>query len=407
MASGPKHQRALGIVTLLPCLFQVVLGHGSLHEYGSVPLTLRPVAVDVTCPLPVDDNAVQSSPWTHPPECEHTTDGTVKYCAYTNSNHGPRGWSIITTPETAANSASFLTQQLNVSSSRDAPYKMVDIPGKGKGIVATRPIKQYEEILVEHAAMLVDIAFTVKVQATRGYRLLHAAVDRLSDPVSVLELGKSNGLAQDEVENILRTNAFNTPMEGVPHLALYPTVSRINHGCNPNANTRPMPETLQISIIASRDIAAGEEITHSYLPLGLTSTERALKLHRQWNFTCTCPLCASPPATLAASDTLRRSVSRLRKEAIAAFQAGKPYAALRLTRQVAGLLEEAPEGELRPLLGEQYENMARVWFVLRDRGEAERWGRRALEVLDGPGGAGERELEGLWRRFEEEEGGRY
>jgi hypothetical protein len=225
MAQNYKHQRALGLVALLPYLVQAVLGDGSLHRFAPVPLTLKPVALDVACPLPVDDNAVQSSPWTHPPECEHTTDGTVKYCTYTNANHGPRGWSIITTPENAANSASFLIQQLNVSSSRDPPYKMVDIPGKGKGLVATRPIKRYEEILVEHAPMLVDIAFTVKVQATRGYRLLHAAVDRLSDPTSVRELGKSNGLAKDEVENILRTNAFNTPMDGVPHIALYPTVS--------------------------------------------------------------------------------------------------------------------------------------------------------------------------------------
>ena len=225
MARSYMHQRALRLVALLLYLVQVVLGHGLLHRYASIPLTLKPVALDVVCPLAVDDSAVHSSPWTHPPECEHTTDGTVKYCAYTNSHHGPRGWSIITTPETAANSASFLTQQLNVSSSRDLPYEMVDIPGKGKGLVATRPIKRHEEILVEHAAMLVDIAFTVNVQATRGYRLLHAAVDRLSDPTSVWELGKSNGLAKDEVENILRTNAFNTPMDGVPHIALYPTVS--------------------------------------------------------------------------------------------------------------------------------------------------------------------------------------
>ena len=70
-------------------------------------------------------------------------------------------------------------------------------------------------------------------------------------------------------------------------------------------------------------------------------------------------------------------------------------------------MEEAPEGELWPLLGEQYENMARVYFVLGERGEAERWGRRALEVLDGPGGVGEEGLEGMWRRFEEEEGGRF
>ncbi|KAK3291920.1 uncharacterized protein B0H64DRAFT_329754 [Chaetomium fimeti] len=405
MPRNSKHHRALGLVTVLPLLFQAVLGHGSLHEHlASVPLTLRSVSLDVACPLPVDDNAVQSSPWTHPPQCEHTTDGTAKYCAYTNSHHGPRGWSIITTPETAANSASFLTQQLNTTSSRDAPYKMVDIPGKGKGLVATRPIKRHEEILLEHASMLVDLAFTVKVKATLGYRLLHAAVDRLSDPDSVRELGQTNGLAKDKVENILRTNAFHTPMDGVPHIALYPTVSRLNHACNPNSYTRPMPETLQISILAARDIAAGEEITHSYLPLGLPHPERTQKLHRQWGFTCTCALCSAPAASIAASDARRREIVRLRDEAVKAFQAGRPYAALRLTRQTAGLLEAAGD-ELRPLLGEQYENMARVYFVLGERGEMERYGRMALEVVEGV--VREGELEGMWRRFEAEEGGRY
>jgi hypothetical protein len=101
----------------------------------------------------------------------------------------------------------------------------VDVPGKGKGLVAVRPIKQYEEILVDYATLLVDIDFTTKVPAFLGYRLLHAAVDRLSDPASILDLGQSNGFAQDVVENVIRTNAFHTPLGGVPHLALYPTVS--------------------------------------------------------------------------------------------------------------------------------------------------------------------------------------
>jgi hypothetical protein len=156
-------------------------------------------------------------------------DKTAKYCAYTNSQHGYRGWSIVASPETAANSVSFLSQPLNISelstNSHDAPYKIVDIPGKGKGLVATRHIKQYEEILVDYATLLVDIDFTTKVPAFLGYRLLHAAVDRLSDPASILDLGQSNGFAQDVVENVIRTNAFHTPLGGVPHLALYPAVS--------------------------------------------------------------------------------------------------------------------------------------------------------------------------------------
>ena len=147
---------------------------------------------------------------------------------YTNSGHGSRGWSIVTSPEIAAESLSFLRKPLNISlfeNSHDAPYKVVDILGKGKGVVATRAIKQYEEIMVDYATVLVDIAFPAKVPASLGYRLLHAAVDRLSDPSSVLDLERSNGHSKDAVENILRTNSFHTPVGGVPHIALYPTVS--------------------------------------------------------------------------------------------------------------------------------------------------------------------------------------
>jgi hypothetical protein len=192
----------------------------------------------VACPLPVDDSAAAAwpslgSPWTHPPECEPSIDRTAKYCTYTNSRHGSRGWSVVTTPETAANSASFLNLRLNTTAasragaggSQDAPYKLVDMAGKGMGLVATRPIKQYDEIVLDYATVMVDLMFTTKVSAFIGYRLLHAAVEQLADPASVLELDQTNEHAQDTVENILRTNAFNTQLGGVPHLAVYPTVS--------------------------------------------------------------------------------------------------------------------------------------------------------------------------------------
>ncbi|KAK4038063.1 SET domain-containing protein 5 [Parachaetomium inaequale] len=395
-----KRQQALVLLTVFPCLAQAVLGHGSLNEYSaSTPLTLRPLALDVACPLPVDDNA------THPPECEHSTDTTAKYCANTNSRHGPRGWSIITTPETAANSVSFLNQHLNTSryaSLRDTPYKLIDVPGKGKGLVATRPIKQYEEILLDYATLLVDIMFTTKVSAFLGYRLLHAAVDRLSDPASVLELGQSNGYARDSVENILRTNAFGTLLGGVPHIGLYPMVSvrtrmamSINHACKPN-------------IGAARDIPTGEEITISYIPLGLPTPTRAQKL-QQWDFTCHCPLYTARQPQHDASDARRREIDTLRDHAMGAFQAGRPYQALRLTRQVLALL---PAEELFPLYSEQYENMARVFYVLRDMENAEKYARLSLGVLEeqgyvttsiaGEGGRGEA-LGRMWRRFEEEE----
>ncbi|KAK4152218.1 SET domain-containing protein 5 [Chaetomidium leptoderma] len=424
--------KVLGLTALLPYLAQVVLAHGSLHKYSTtIPLPLRPLALDVACPLPVDDVAEAwplqrpSPPWTHPPECEHAMDRTTKYCAYINSRHGSHGWSIVTSPETAADSAALLSKPLNTSrlgeNWRDAPYKIVDMPGKGKGVVATRAIKQHEEILLDYATVLVDIMFTTRVPAVLGYRLLHAAVDRLSDPASILDLGRSNGLAKDEIENVLRTNAFNTPVGGVPHIALYPTLSvrgclfscfvsvlGINHACKPNAYTRFITESLQVSVGAARDIEAGEEITNSYIPLGQPSADRKQKLQR-WGFTCRCSLCAASPAETAASDTRRREIERLRDHAVRAFQGGQPYQALRLTRQVLGLLPA--EGLLHTHGGEQYENMARVFFVLRDMRNAEKYANLSLGVLAEQGyiqgGVGGEHLERMWKRFEEEEGGRY
>jgi hypothetical protein len=149
---------------------------------------------------------------------------------YTNSRHGSHGWSLISSPETAADSVRFLDipfipSRLNTSREADPLYRILDIPGKGKGLVATRRIRPYEELLLDYATIVVDIAFTTNVPSILGYRLLRAAVDRLADPVSVLELGKSNDFAQDDVENVLRTNAFHTSLGGIPHIALYPTVS--------------------------------------------------------------------------------------------------------------------------------------------------------------------------------------
>ncbi|KAK4124333.1 SET domain-containing protein [Parathielavia appendiculata] len=407
--------RDLSSATLSALLIWFQLGRTGLG-YSSVPLTQRPLGLDVACPLPVDDKAeswrYRRSLWTHQPECEHSMDRTARYCAYTNAQHGSRGWSVVTSPETAADSVSFLSLSPPLkapsltSDSHGAPYKVVEMPGKGRGLVAVRDIKQYEEILLDYATLLVDIEFTTKVPAVLGYRLLHAAVDRLSDPASVLDLGQSNGFAQDVVENVVRTNAFHTNLGEVPHLAVYPAVSRINHACKPNAYTRFMPETLQVSVAAARDIPTGEEISISYIPLGQPTPERQRRLHK-WGFTCTCSLCSAPEAEREASDARRREIERLRDDAVRAFQAGRPYTALRLTKQVLALL---PAEGLFPLYSEQYENMARIFYVVRDMENAERYANMSLGVLREQGYVGEvgREMvEGMWRRFEDEEGGRY
>lgn len=247
-SSLPFLRRLLLASAFLPS----ALSHGVLDITNNflTPFTLHPTDLDITCPLPLEDSdrptvSITSSPWTHPPTCEYTVDKKTKYCVYTNSRHGSRGWSIIATPETAADSAWMLNHAVNNSATpvsfpgipggqqrcgtaAGEKYTMVDIPGKGKGLVATRKIARYEEILVDYATIMVDVMFTSEVPAFKGYKLLHKSVAQLQDPGSVLGLGKSNPLARDDVENILRTNAFSTELGGRKHIALFPIVSVSN-----------------------------------------------------------------------------------------------------------------------------------------------------------------------------------
>jgi len=247
-----RRRGALSPTALLLSLLPALPVHAGPSECSAlIPTILRHRVLDSfgVCSLPVDDTVnprpVDFSPWTNVPTCEvSATDPSKKYCVYTNSRHGRRGLSILTTPEIAADNAGILDEYLNLTSPNDEPFKIVDIPGKGKGVVATRHIKRYETIMSEYSVLLIDMAFAKDVPARRGYRLLHAAVNGLSDPDSVRTLGMTNGLAKDPIENMLRTNGFHTLMGGEQHMALYPVVSV----CPDSPRTVPLasPSGLQV-----------------------------------------------------------------------------------------------------------------------------------------------------------------
>lgn len=214
------------------------------------------------CPVPIDEKVEPRpdswSPWTHPPACLNGTgDPPTKYCVFTNSRHGIGGVSIITTPQFAADSVDILNEPIvpgvlqdhALNSSHEAAYQIVDVPGKGKGVIATRLISKYENIMHDYASVLVDLYFPSSVKRDEGYTLLHIATDQLENPSRSLTLGRSNPMAVDVVEDILRTNAFHTDLAGAPHMALYPLVSvRTFHGQSTmeiKANLPPRESTMR------------------------------------------------------------------------------------------------------------------------------------------------------------------
>lgn len=190
------------------------------------------------CLLAIDEKAGPDpshwAPWTHRPYCADT-----RYCVYTNSVfQGNHGVSIITTPEIAANSPALIAQlsaigDLGLGDGRHVvtekpPYVVRDIPGKGKGVIATRRIGRGEVFMVDYPSVLADVEFPGRVRHDEGVLLLQRAMDQLADSQEVLSLARSSRSGAAVPEDVMRTNTFGITVAERSRLALFPKISVSN-----------------------------------------------------------------------------------------------------------------------------------------------------------------------------------
>jgi hypothetical protein len=213
------------------------------------PLGPRPD--NLTCPLPLDDLSLDNPvPWTNPPRClrpktsdnvpDKNTQETI-YCLYTSSTfHSSHGVSIITTPELASD----LVSNNALSDRPFSPafhrptqpdtYKIVSIPHKGKGVIATRKIKRGEILMVDYPAVLMGVSFLEDVEGHHRRRLVRRGIELLPEEtrngVYALDRRGGNYLLDD----IFAVNAVSVPVgEGEAGMGLFVEFSRINHDCRP------------------------------------------------------------------------------------------------------------------------------------------------------------------------------
>lgn len=180
------------------------------------------------------------APWTHTPKCTHSTSfkslGT-KYCVYTNQDAFINGISILSTPKTAQSALEFLGEeplsyffppdQVDEWFNTPRPWKIVDVPGKDKGVVATRKIKKHETFMVDQANVIMDLEMEKSVSSKENSKLLKTAIDQLRHPNWVRQLSsKHDGGMSDAIdEDIMMTNAFGTQLGDVDFRGLFPLVS--------------------------------------------------------------------------------------------------------------------------------------------------------------------------------------
>ena len=187
----------------------------------------------------------------------------------------------------------------STSSAYSPTHEIRASPGKGLGVFANRFIPQGSKIIIEEP--LITVAMPDMIQGY-GFRI----ADMMSDIASAFESltatqqgdvlslhdfrypGEDEaGQEQNHLLTIFRSNAYNT---GDDKIGLFPKTARINHSCRPNAGNWWSGSTQRRIIYAMRDIAEGEEIKVSYIPLLKSRGDRQARL-KQYGFTCDCEAC--------------------------------------------------------------------------------------------------------------------
>ena len=87
---------------------------------------------------------------------------------------------------------------------------------------------------------------------------------------------------------ILLTNAVSNGPD--TPFCVYGTYSRLNHSCEPNVELH-FQEEAGLTVVAKRDISAGEELFDCYVDASVSQTERRVMLSKRWRFECSCSLC--------------------------------------------------------------------------------------------------------------------
>ena len=223
------------------------------------------------------------------------------------------------------------------------------LPNKGFGLVATRDIAASELIIAESPLLKVKLSpeGDLEGQFVKDKRefvspalvqVLNQLPDNdlfkfytLADSCSV-NLAQGFGLGHDlhpgfkTNYGIIKTNSFSMDFRNQTCLTLFPTISRLNHSCQPNCNHYWSSGSL-FKVRAIRDIAVGEELTISYMsPLQRADfhcrESRRRILSEEFGFDCSCNLCQDSETNRDQNDADRIGKAFLLKKSFVILSLG-------------------------------------------------------------------------------------
>jgi hypothetical protein len=182
-------------------------------------------------------------------------------------------------------------------------YAIKEVPGKGKGLVATKDIPAGTRIVSEKP--IIDSGRQVtgmdQLQSRICQQIGSLREDQKQEFLSMHNVFPYTNVV-DRYLGIFRSNALPFG-PGTNAAGIFLQACRINHACDNNALNFWSATLNQITIQAVRDIYKGEEITISYLQSYENRQIRQEQLQEDFRFMCTCNLCSLPPDQSRDSDT--------------------------------------------------------------------------------------------------------
>ncbi|ESK94126.1 hypothetical protein Moror_1049 [Moniliophthora roreri MCA 2997] len=210
-------------------------------------------------------------------------------------------------------------------------FRVVDIPGKGRGIVATKDIKWGNLIFAERALIITPVGLPSGSDTEIPKHFTNAQREQVfmmdiehGLDILVKRMPEENQKAFMELWNchtedgsgpllgICRTNGlalqdYYEPKKAGRYCGTFKVISRFNHSCGPNIDHNWDSPTFSMHLRATRDIKEGEELCISYIPDLLEPAASRQRGLRAYGFVCACERCS----TAAVSDARSKKIKEI------------------------------------------------------------------------------------------------
>ncbi|KAI0050099.1 SET domain-containing protein [Auriscalpium vulgare] len=257
-------------------------------------------------------------------------------------------------------------------------YEIRAVPGKGVGVFATEAIALGALIARERPLVIAPLLMTPEsIEA-----IVRNMPQHIRDACFALHNCKPPSLPH--FHGIINTNGIHIgDMPGQSMYGgfggLYKDISRVNHSCSSNASHRWDLDTLTGELRAQRPIAAGEEVSFSYLSTDMPYGARHAYLRDKYFFTCVCAVCRLPPAARAQDDSARKQLATVSGMVQKGVYFDACAADLPRQLEIAALLEAATE-EHPYVWCVVAGRLARTYCALGEREHAVRWASKAMAM---------------------------